>query len=406
MRQLLFQDTDIVSMVHPIVKGARQAKSPREVPDLMRWAFALAVEGRPGPVRLDLPMDIQQGDVDLDAVGPFSLPTPTPLFSASLFREIGVFCRDLGRALDQADRPLLLIGNGVVRSGCGTQISLLIQKWGIPAVFSLMGKGALTGCGALCVGMIGTYGNRWANKAIGCSDFLLVLGSRLDIRQTGADTESFKANKSIYHIDCEEGEINHRVSGCKAIPSHLRSFLSLSLEMLSHYVPPDSADWLVKIKELQEVSPDTAELKGIRGINPNEFMHLLSKKSLLAAAFIVDIGQHQMWAAQSLEIGNNQVFLTSGGMASMGYALPAAIGASLSYSGYPVVLIAGDGGFQLNIQELQTIVHNNLPIKMVVINNRCYGMVRQFQESYFDKRYQSTYWGYSAPDFSKIAQAY
>jgi len=148
------------------------------------------------------------------------------------------------------------------------------------------------------------------------------------------------------------------------------------------------------------------ELNGLAGINPNHFMHVLSRHSNSAAAYCVDVGQHQMWAAQSLELNRSQRFLTSGGMGSMGFSLPAAVGASYAVQGEPVVLIAGDGGFQCNIQELQTVVRNQLPIKLVVINNKCHGMVRQFQESYFDKRYQSTLWGYSAPDFAKVAIAY
>jgi acetolactate synthase-1/2/3 large subunit len=135
-------------------------------------------------------------------------------------------------------------------------------------------------------------------------------------------------------------------------------------------------------------------------------MHALSAKSKTAAAYVVDVGQHQMWAAQSLELSDTQRFLTSGGMGAMGFGLPAAVGASLAAGGKPIVVIAGDGGFQSNIQELQTVVRNRLPLKIVIINNRCHGMVRQFQESYFEKRYQSTLWGYSCPDFAKVAQAY
>ncbi len=142
------------------------------------------------------------------------------------------------------------------------------------------------------------------------------------------------------------------------------------------------------------------------GINPNALMHELSACSGAASAFVADVGQHQMWAAQSLELGPDQRFLTSGGMGAMGFALPAAIGAAYARPGRPVVMIAGDGGFQLNIQELQTVARGRLPIKMVVVNNQCHGMVRQFQQSYFEGRYPSTYWGYSAPDFAALARAY
>jgi acetolactate synthase-1/2/3 large subunit len=254
--------------------------------------------------------------------------------------------------------------------------------------------------------MIGSYGNRWANLAISQCDLLLVLGSRLDVRQTGSQTDEFKQDRTIIHVDCEPGEINNRVTDCVAVVSELRPFLA----QLAKAAPrPAGADrigpWRRTIEALRNQWPDEAELQGVAGINPNVFMHRLSAHSLAASAYVVDVGQHQMWAAQSLEPGEHQRILTSGGMGSMGFALPAAIGAALS-SGLPVVVIAGDGGFQCNIQELQTVHRLGLPLKMIVMNNGCHGMVRQFQETYFECRFQSTYWGYSAPDFAQVASGY
>jgi acetolactate synthase-1/2/3 large subunit len=233
----------------------------------------------------------------------------------------------------------------------------------------------------------------------------LVLGCRLDIRQTGSAVIAFKAGRVIYHVDIEEGEINNRLQGCKPVIAHLRPFLTGLVDATSKRNWQDRADWLSEIQRLRSQWPDINEIQA-PGINPNAFMHELSRTSKQASAFVVDVGNHQMWAAQSLELGPDQRFLTSGGMGAMGFALPAAIGTCLASPGQPVVMIAGDGSFQLNIQELQTVVANQLPIKMVIINNRCYGMVRQFQQSYFEERYQSTYWGYSAPDFSQVARAY
>jgi acetolactate synthase-1/2/3 large subunit len=281
-----------------------------------------------------------------------------------------------------------------------------VEKFKIPVLNSLMAVDVLPYVHPLRVGMIGTYGNRWANIAVGRSDFLIVLGSRLDIRQTGSDTDFFKGDRTIYHVDCEAGEINNRVTGCRSIQAHLRPFLSKILELSDCRMFDNRSGWLKEISELRSRSPDTSELKGIPGINPNEFMHKLATMSVSAAAYVVDVGQHQMWAAQSLELRPGQRFLTSGGMGAMGFALPASIGTALACPGRPVVMIAGDGSFQLNIQELQTVVRNKLPIKMVIIDNQCHGMVRQFQQSYFEGRYQSTYWGYSAPDFSQVAHAY
>ncbi len=258
----------------------------------------------------------------------------------------------------------------------------------------------------LRIGMIGSYGNRWANTAIGLSDYVLVLGSRLDVRQTGADVASFKANRTIYHVDCDPGEINNRISGCGYMVADLGTFLHAAESLARSTSCPEHHWWVDELSELRARWPDTAELDDIKGINPNVFMHQLSAASHNAASFVVDVGQHQMWAAQSVELTPAQTFITSAGMGAMGFGLPAAIGTAFSYPGRPIVLIAGDGSFQLNIQELQTVARNRLAIKMVVINNQCHGMVRQFQESYFDARYQSTYWGYSAPDFARVANAY
>jgi len=186
----------------------------------------------------------------------------------------------------------------------------------------------------------------------------------------------------------------------------LKEFLNTAMQTIDQEKVLDHSDWIDEINSLKSSWPDTSELSGISGINPNVFMHQLSSFSVNAAAYVSDVGQHQMWAAQSLEIGPKQRFLTDGGMGSMGFGLPAGIGTSFALGLKPIVIIAGDGGFQSNIQELQTVVRNQLPVKIVILNNRCHGMVRQFQENLFEGRYQSTLWGYSAPDFSAVAFAY
>jgi acetolactate synthase-1/2/3 large subunit len=186
----------------------------------------------------------------------------------------------------------------------------------------------------------------------------------------------------------------------------LRSFFEAASKELGNIEHSDWTGWRGEIEALRQKYDDRLELETVTGINPNVFMHQLSAASGLAAAYLVDVGQHQMWAAQSIEVTAGQRWLTSGGMGSMGFALPAAVGAAVSLAPRPVVVIAGDGGFQCNIQELQTIVRNRLPVKIVVINNHCHGMVRQFQQSYFKECYQSTLWGYDTPDFVQVAEAY
>jgi len=186
----------------------------------------------------------------------------------------------------------------------------------------------------------------------------------------------------------------------------LRNFFSIATEIAEKQKFVGNTNWIDEINAFKLSRPDTKELSNISGINPNVFMHKLSAASKNAAAYVSDVGQHQMWSAQSLEIGPDQRFMTSGGMGSMGFGLPAGIGVTFGLGLRPIVVIAGDGGFQSNIQELQTVVRNQLPVKIVVLNNNCHGMVRQFQQSLFEGRYQSTLWGYSAPDFAKIALAY
>jgi len=397
IRQLGFQETDIVSMAGPITKGAWQAMTPEDVPVLLERAFTLCREGRPGPVLIDIPMDIQRQDVSTPVQ---RVPRPEPQGEVPETMIGELFSR-----LRQSRRPLFLIGGGVRAARVEELVRQLARKTQVPVVNSLHALDVFPYDDPLRVGFIGTYGNRWANLALGSSDFLLVLGSRLDIRQTGSETAAFAADKAIFHVDCETGELNNRVTGCQAIVADLELFLRKANEAAAEMSFDTPQEWLAEIGQLRAAWPDTQEIKDAPGINPNALIHALSAVSKSAGAYTVDVGQHQMWAAQSVELVDGQKFLTSGGMGAMGFALPAAIGVALALS-QPVVMVAGDGGFQVNIQELQTVRRNNLPIKMVVINNRCHGMTRQFQQTYFEGRYGSALWGYSVPDFTKVAEAY
>jgi acetolactate synthase-1/2/3 large subunit len=398
IRQLGFQETDIVSMATPITKAAWRVESPEQMPALLANAFAMALSGRPGPVLLDIPMDVQRADI--------SGGMPSRVAASSEHVPDLSLVEELLAALGVAKRPLILAGGGVRAAGAREMFREFAHVTQVPVVNSLMAVDTLPSDNPLHIGMIGSYGNRWANLAIGRSDLLLVLGSRLDVRQTGSETKTFKEGRVIYHVDCETGEINNRVTGCHAIISDLQSFLEVVIELSTTRTFPQRTEWLAEINELRQTWPDTTELRDVTGINPNELMHQLSAVSRAAAAFVVDVGQHQMWAAQSLEVCADQRFLTSGGMGAMGFGLPAGIGVAFTFPDRPVVVIAGDGGFQLNIQEIETVIHHRLPIKMVILNNECHGMVRQFQESYFEERYPSTFWGYSAPDFTCVAEAY
>ena len=397
IRQLGFQETDIVAMAKPITKAAWMVTDAHALPQMLSEAFALAVSGRPGPVLLDIPMDVQRVDIT---------PPSSPVPMTEPHQPVDPVQVDaLYAGMAAAKKPLILAGGGIRSARVAEEFRAFVRAVQIPVVNSLMGVDALPFDDPLRIGLIGSYGNRWANHAIGQSDFLLVLGSRLDVRQTGSETEEFKGERTIFHVDVEPGEINNRVTGCEPIIADLPAFFEAALPAARARQWPSRAEWTENIAALRREWPDTAELPDIEGINPNTLMHSLSAHSRAAGAYVIDVGQHQMWASQSVDVGADQRFLLSGGMGSMGFAPPAAIGAAAT-DPRPVVLIAGDGGFQTNIQELQTVARNSLPIKMVIVNNQCHGMVRQFQESYFHERYQSTLWGYSAPDFARVAESY
>lgn len=399
IRQLGFQETDIVSMARPVCKACYEVRDAGELPAVFEAAFAEALGGRPGPVLIDIPMNVQRGEVPNDA----SMARVARQRVAHGLTP-AVFDR-LAQDLAAAKKPLILVGRGVRSSFTTPALLAFLDVVQVPVVSTLLAVDAVPYDHPLRVGYIGSYGNRWANKAVGNSDFLLVLGSRLDIRQTGTDTDYFKEGRTIYHVDCDEGEINNRVLGCEKVVADLEDFFTLANR---YYNPADFGprpEWVAELAASKAEWSDVKELAEFPGINPNAFMHALSG-ARLGVAYTGDVGNHQQWAAQSLELGPHQQYLTSGGLGSMGFALPAAIGVCFATGRQPVVVIAGDGGFQMNIQELETIVHHKLPIKLVVLNNNCLGMIRQFQESYFQSRYQSTFWGYSAPDFTKIAAAY
>jgi len=395
IRQLGFQETDIVSMAKPITKACFQISDPDTIPIVFHQAFKIALEGRPGPVLIDIPMDVQRIQIE------------PRYYQNEKIEQTDIDSMDLQSLIldiKQAKRPLVLAGRGIKASDCQNLFDQFVEKIKVPVITTLLGLDTISYEDIYRVGFIGSYGNRWANIAFGECDLLIVLGSRLDIRQTGADT-SFIEKRKIYHIDCEEAEINNRINGCKGIIADLFSFFS-GFEIASlDYVFEMPKEWMDHIYDLKKTWPDTKELEP-KGINPNIFMHMLSRQSQKAKVYLADVGSHQMWSAQSLELRKHQQFLTSGGMGAMGFSLPAGIGACIALDNEPVVVIIGDGCMQINIQELQTILRNNLPIKIIVMNNNSLGMIRQFQDSYFESRYQSTYWGYSAPDFSKVALAY
>jgi acetolactate synthase I/II/III large subunit len=397
-RQIGFQETDIISIVRPITKAAWAVKNSKDIPEIFEEAWDLSMKGRPGPVLVDIPMNVQNDETEifLDRTNEKSDDV-----SAS---DIQKYIVEFENALRESERPLVLAGHGVRLADASNEFIQFIEKYNLPVVCSLLGLDNITYNHPNRIGFIGTYGNRWANFALGMSDLLLVLGSRLDLRQTGSDIASFRRGKKIFHVDIDKAELNNRIDNCRTLRTNVAAFLKQAL--VSRISNKAFDDWRIEIKKKKELISDTEELRNVHGINPNVFIHRLSQCSKAARVITTDVGNNQMWAAQSFEIMEGQRFVSCGGMGAMGYSLPAAIGASIALGGIPVLSISGDGGFQINIQELDTIRRNKLPVKMVILNNHCLGMIRQFQDAYFDSCYQSTVDGYSAPDFEKVAHAY
>ena len=405
IRQLGFQETDIVSLTKSITKKSLQLEKVEDLPKIINELFDLTQSGRFGPCLLDIPMNLQAQTLDINPKS-FYLKINSRSSKPSEKNKV----KKLMEALSLSKKPLLLLGGGCSTSKNRAYIKKLINLLEIPAVCSLLGLDSISDEDKLKVGFIGSYGNRWANKALAECDLLIAIGSRLDIRQTGSNTESFSKNKEIWQIDIDNYELqNNRIKNKSSINLDINQFIIECEYLKESYISKieKKIQWEKRINLLKLSYPIEKEyLIKDNSISPIKFLNLYSTLNKSETTYISDVGQHQMWAAQSLFLKRNDRFLTSGGMGAMGFGLPASIGAYFGDPEKKIVLICGDGGFQLNIQELETIKRNNLNITILIINNKCHGMVRQFQESYFKENYQSTIKGYSSPDFTKIAKAY
>ncbi len=399
IRQAGFQETDIVSIVKPITKGARLVTKVEELPSALEWAVHLAQSGRPGPVLIDIPMDIQRSEIDPNAFTPTLKPANPPI-SEMIIDEILT-------ALQKAQRPVILVGGGIRAALASEELFSLIDKTQIPVVASLLGVDAFPHTHSAYAGMIGAYGNRYANFTVANADFLLVLGSRLDTRQTGTRPESFAREAVITHVDIDEHELNRVLKAKYPVKAHLKDFLLMFNKKINNYKISVTDNWLQQVKLYKTIFPSfPLQQADDNIIDPNEFLYQLSQHAANDAIIVLDVGQHQMWAAQSFAIKPKQRMLISGGMGSMGFALPAAIGAAFAEPERQIIVITGDGGFQMNIQELQTIVRNRLAIKIILMNNKSLGMVRQFQQIYFNGRLEGTQEGYDCPNFIDVVSAY
>jgi acetolactate synthase-1/2/3 large subunit len=400
VRQLGFQETDIVSVARPLTKYAGLVDSAEKIRYHLEKAVHTARSGRPGPVLLDIPMDIQRAEINPEELTGFAKSDRVKT-TCKLTVLDGVI--DL---MEQARRPVLLAGGGIRTAGATDALLALVEKTGMPVVASLMGLDAIPHDHPSFFGMIGAYGNRYSNLALANCDFLLILGSRLDTRQTGTRPDTFARAARKVHVDIDPLELNEKVKVDMAINWDLGEFLPGINARLGKKARPDWSPWYATLQGYREKYPSPAGPGPVKEMDASLFMGLLSSCCAGGEIICLDVGQHQMWAGQSFRLKRGQRMLISGGMGAMGFALPAALGAARAAPGKNIIVIAGDGGMQVNIQELDTIASLKLPVKIFVLNNRCLGMVRQFQDMYFGGRRQSTVIGYSCPDFGKLAAAH
>ncbi len=394
IRQLGFQETNIVEMVKPITKMALQLKEDDDIAEIFDQLYSISVTGRPGPVLLDIPMNIQRLKINVMAREPIT---------ENLKPKVDL--KEVAELISKSKKPLIWAGNGIHLADVEEAFRNFVEKTKIPCVFTLHGIDLLSSKSKLRVGMIGSYGNRWANKSVAESDLIIFLGSRIDIRQTGANLSLFQ-DKRIIRVDNDKAELTNRIShGCLVEMDLIDFFTEIESQLHSNEL--DFSQWVDQIEQLKINNPLKREINLLENeVGPHDLLLQISDKILQRVTYTVDVGAHQMWAAQSLKFKVGDRFLTSGGMGSMGFSIPAAIGARVIESESAVVVIVGDGSFQMNIQELQFISNSKLNIKIIVVNNESLGMIRQFQDSYMGGRYFGTKWGYSVPDICAVSQAY
>jgi acetolactate synthase-1/2/3 large subunit len=390
-----FQETDVFGLTLSLTKWSRLVKTIEEIPSVIAEGFYWARSGRPGPVVIDIPTDILKAKMEF--AGPVKF---TPLAKPSEANGKAGYCDSLIGMLQKAKKPIALVGAGVKLSGAVSELRSLLDRLQIPAFATVHGLGAIEPEAPYYLGMVGMHGTRAANMALHETDLMLVLGARLDDRVTG-DPTRFAPDACIVHFEIDPGQLD-RVRQCElpvigdladTIPAFHAALQSVSL--------PDWSGWRTVAggPERAELDPRGLAQPTIRFLD--ELFGRLPENSIILA----DVGQHQMWAAQRYHSNSPRGFITSGGLGAMGFALPAAIGVQLAKPEATVLCVSGDGGFQMNIQELATVHRLSLPIKMVIVDNKYLGMVRQWQQLFYQRNYAETDLS-DNPDFVEIAKAY
>lgn len=414
-----FQEVDIVGVTRGICKYAVTVRDREELPRIIKEAFYIASTGRPGPVVVDLPKDIQQ------ELGTEEYPTTVNIRGykpndAVHMRQI----KKAVRLLHDAKRPLFLVGGGVNIAHANREMTQLVEKTNVPIITTIMGKGAVSSQHNMYLGNIGIHGSYAANHAVTDCDLLFSIGTRFNDRITGKTSE-FAKNATIVHIDIDAASISKNIAVDVPIVADAKLAIEAILDVLKNKTvetpyQTEREEWLKKVLDWKRKYP--IRMKQQEGLTPEKVIRTINKR-YKDSIIVTDVGQNQLWTTQYIDLDENRQLLTSGGLGTMGYGFPAAMGAQLGNPEKKVIAISGDGGFQMNIQEMATAVVLELPLILVVFNNGYLGNVRQWQELYFNKRYSSTCLRYRkscerdcmnpdkscpkyTPDFVKLAESY
>lgn len=390
-----FQEADIVGMTRPITKHNYLVKKPADLARTIKEAFYITATGRPGPVLIDLPKDVSTGMAEYKYPDKIEMRSYNPTY----YGHPGQI-KKAAELIQEAKKPVIYAGGGVVTSGASRELIELAEKTSIPVTTTLMGLGGFPGTHPLFLGMLGMHGTKYANFAMVETDLIIAIGARFDDRITGK-LDEFATNATIIHIDIDPASISKNVKAHLPIVGDVRCVLT---ELNKIVQPLEITPWLKKINEWKKNYPLTYK-KGDGCLKPQFIIEEIGKVTQGKAIITTEVGQNQMWAAQYYKCDYPRHFLSSGGLGTMGYGLPAAIGAQVGNPDKIVFDIAGDGSIQMNIQELMTAVQYKLPVNVAILNNQYLGMVRQWQELFYNKRYVQTSLAMS-PDFVKLAEAY
>ena len=390
-----FQECDICSITYTCTKKSIMVMSANDLAETIHEAFVVAQEGRPGPVLIDIPRDVQLEMTD--AVFPETALPRTPELSQETRNNL----QDAARLINEAERPLIITGHGVLASGASKELQQLAEATGIPVITTLLGLSGFPSGHPLNLGMLGMHGMYWANIAVDEADLIVGIGMRFDDRVTGR-VSTFAPHARVIHVDIEPTQIGRNVPVEVPLPGDAKAVMQALTPLVSYTPRPD---WMEHINRIRREHPSLA-------IPPSDTLqtqHVMTGLDELlqedpGAMVVTGVGQHQMWAAQFLSFNQANTFVSSGGQGAMGFEVPAALGMQAARPDATVWSIAGDGGFQMTLQELVTAAEENLPVKYALINNGHLGMVRQWQEMYFDNHLKAV--PVPGPDYVKLAEAY